>query len=837
MTWQALRPTCYGAQAMQSVTRRQRRLRDAADRMRNGEVAASVFQLRPEQEAVAQDFGLFLEEAAERIAGNDGPLGRIILPPRTGKTVVAGEMIGRTGLRATFVVPTRVLVNQTADLLSRQLGSVPIARYYGEHKELVETGVNVATYAILQRDMRRGDLPDPIREAELVFFDEAHHTLSPERLDLVRNGFRPGAVRVALTATPDWDASRTLCRVFPELIHEITLEEALDLGLLAPMRMWVAEVDVDGSSVELVAGDYDAFALGRVMSEAPFSHAVKLFRYRAMNRDKPALIACTSRQQAHDLRAYLDAERPDGSPPPAVILGDTSAADREQILDDFEAGAIDTLIQVGVLIEGWTSPRCKLLIDLAPSRSLVRSTQKYFRVMTRSGNREAHLYVLIPRGLREFPILPVDLFGPSLREYECGSLFGKPNSNSGSAASVRPVRPEIAGVRLQKRVVWRGSLVKPRLDRTDQDQVRAVIRSCPGFDPIHPCGVFQFRGLHFHHDLFTGRGDALMRWLRVAPLRKSYLRLLAWLFPEGASNYYVKTYDNAGDSSSCHHDALHLLSAIDDPVIDGNGGLAAGYRALSGVPDEPVITPEDALIRRQEGEQVAHLLWALPVHRRRQLVWQYGLLGQPAFKTDDVGFLEGVSRSLITAHHKRSLKDMRGWLQRNGSNELVIQATPRRRFTPPPFRCGGPGPGMWSGGLPAQRSSWRGFREPLDLDHTFEFFTALFAGLKWSDAILDAEPTCELAEDGTLYVLWRGRGNEQIDLRFRGYVLLDTNHRERPVDWHFCHYQRPVSHSEVMLMGSSGMWEAYHPYGHAAKRIRAVCDGFEKQRSATMRGY
>ncbi len=93
-----------------------------------------------------------------------------------------------------------------------------------------------------------------------------------------------------------------------------------------------------------------------------------------------------------------------------MILGETPNKEREHILSGFKHGRVDTLIQVGVLIEGWDAPQCKLLIDLAPTLSLVRATQKYFRVMTRYQDKEARIIVLLPKNIHKPPILPIDLF-------------------------------------------------------------------------------------------------------------------------------------------------------------------------------------------------------------------------------------------------------------------------------------------------------------------------------------------------------------------------------------------------------------------------------------------
>ena len=53
------------------------------------------------------------------------PVLQIVLPPRTGKTVLAGHVIGLSGLTATRDGPTRVLVEQTRRLFGDASG-VPV---------------------------------------------------------------------------------------------------------------------------------------------------------------------------------------------------------------------------------------------------------------------------------------------------------------------------------------------------------------------------------------------------------------------------------------------------------------------------------------------------------------------------------------------------------------------------------------------------------------------------------------------------------------------------------------------------------------------------------------
>ncbi len=137
------------------------------------------------------------------IADHPSPFCQIILPPRTGKTVIAGHIIAMTGLSATIIVPTRALVIQTADALKEQLnGSVPLGVFYGGEKRVVHPGINVTTYASLQKHSRQGSLPRAMGQSALIFVDEAHHAMTKLRMKVLNRAFDPCAVRIALTATP-----------------------------------------------------------------------------------------------------------------------------------------------------------------------------------------------------------------------------------------------------------------------------------------------------------------------------------------------------------------------------------------------------------------------------------------------------------------------------------------------------------------------------------------------------------------------------------------------------------------------------------------------------------
>src|SRR3989338_1924123 len=71
-----------------------------------GQTEISTYTLRPEQIGVYADCVDYLIDASQR-EKTSPPMGRIILPPRTGKTIIAGQLAPTAGLIPTFIVGRR----------------------------------------------------------------------------------------------------------------------------------------------------------------------------------------------------------------------------------------------------------------------------------------------------------------------------------------------------------------------------------------------------------------------------------------------------------------------------------------------------------------------------------------------------------------------------------------------------------------------------------------------------------------------------------------------------------------------------------------------------------
>ncbi len=493
--------------------------------------------LRDEQHGVFADVAVYFAAAAEHLERTpDLPFtyGRFIQPPRTGKTVVLAQIIAAAEVPALVLVPSVDLVWQTARELREKLPGTSVGTYCGEKKDVVFSGVNVATYQIVQRQLEDGTLPPAIHRAVLVFCDEAHRAMTDARMQALMRAFDPGALRIACTATPDWNERRTLASFFPCLIHEITLQEAFELDLFARLLVQVLGIRADASAVRIVGGDFDEHMLGEAMSADSFLDAAAAVRYDPReNAAMPALICCVSRAQARLVHARLTERRPEGSAAPALILGDTDSNERTRLLAQFEAGEIDTLVSVRVLVEGWDSPRCKLLIDLAPTLSEVLARQKYFRVMTKFGDAVARIFVLLPNKLGRPPIFPQELFGKSVQmdgydDWLAAHVPKKrePKESKGEPKAKRS--PEI-----QQTSSFDSAA--PRLDPNNRGAVAKIVRGMlPDKDRLP--AYAEFRRMAVRDVLFDGTGAHLMRYCGVRAHPWSYLRFMERLLPELAAD-------------------------------------------------------------------------------------------------------------------------------------------------------------------------------------------------------------------------------------------------------------------------------------------------------------
>jgi RNA polymerase sigma factor (sigma-70 family) len=256
----------------------------------------------------------------------------------------------------------------------------------------------------------------------------------------------------------------------------------------------------------------------------------------------------------------------------------------------------------------------------------------------------------------------MDLVVPPGDEYFCGELLGA-SGGGGASLVVRRQRNPVKGVKLKKRILAQAGLEPPRLDPDSPEQVKAVLASCPEYDPNTSCVLRRFSKLFFQHPLFTGTGQTLLRWLRIPCRRDAYLNWLAELYPEAAARSRLRQ-TGVSDGElwlDVSEDVEFFLEACYGP--SGEQGMPVEpfpdtLRAFAGGAGY-APSPEQPYLAKELRAQVRRVLATLTVRERDVLVRHLGLLGSPEETLRQIGRSQGVLQERIRQIEAKALRKLR----------------------------------------------------------------------------------------------------------------------------------------------------------------------------------
>ena len=289
----------------------------------------SQIELRPYQVRTIAGARMEVKQGRRRVL--------IVAPTGAGKTTIAAAIVHGHCTHAPS--PRVVWMAHRAELLQQATARM---RDFGLRVEYNGEQVGAPVYVgSVQSFLARREAPD----ATLVVFDEAHHYVSDEWLQValsyVDDENKP--IILGLSATPEREDGSGLKRIFNGLVVAAQVRELMDLNVTEPTQGLV-EPDV----VHPEAGTLGKNELAR--------HPVEAWRELADGRSTVVFApnVPAAEQYAADFRAAGVAA--------ACVHGKLSPADREARLAAFASGDLAVLTNVAILTEGWDCPRTKCLI-------------------------------------------------------------------------------------------------------------------------------------------------------------------------------------------------------------------------------------------------------------------------------------------------------------------------------------------------------------------------------------------------------------------------------------------------------------------------------------------
>lgn len=289
-----------------------------------------------------------------------------------GKTPTAmrlADMSLDAGLPVLWLAHRAELIDQAIDKARQVAAGRRVGRLQGRDKQYraeivvgsVQTASTPTTLALLKT-----------RRWGLIVVDETHHVTADTYMRVLRElgAYEEGGPLVlGVTATLDRADGRALGEVFEDVVDPkiglIDLIRHPEGPYLVPprgVRVKIADLNLD--RVRRVAGDFNSGALGAAMSAAMAPQKI-VEAWREHAKDVPTIAFLpTVAFSIEQAQAFNDAGVP------AVHLdGTTSPVARSAALDEFRAGRILVLCNVGLFTEGTDLPSVGCVILGRPTSS------------------------------------------------------------------------------------------------------------------------------------------------------------------------------------------------------------------------------------------------------------------------------------------------------------------------------------------------------------------------------------------------------------------------------------------------------------------------------------
>jgi superfamily II DNA or RNA helicase len=274
----------------------------------------------------------------------------VVAPCGAGKSYIFAELIRRTKGEALILTHRQELKRQHEELL----------------RNLTVTNARVAM--ILTEANRLGEYPTP----ELIITDEAHLSRSNSWVKVIDYY---DTYTVGFTATPIRLDGKPLGDIYDTLIEGVSVQWLIDNHRLAPFE-YFAPTLVDTSGLRTMAGDYVVSDLEQLMNERAIYGDV-LKQYNKLAPGERTIAYCVSVEHA---RRTADAFNR-AAIRSAVLSSGTPVRQRNAIMEDFKAGRIQVLCNVGIISEGISIDGVSCCLLLRPTESVALGLQSQQRCM------------------------------------------------------------------------------------------------------------------------------------------------------------------------------------------------------------------------------------------------------------------------------------------------------------------------------------------------------------------------------------------------------------------------------------------------------------------------
>lgn len=277
------------------------------------------------------------------------------------------------GLRPLILVNRDELVQQTRATLHSVIPSASIGIVKAGSRE-VHADFIVGSVQTLARINRRVELAD----IGMIVADECHAAVARSWMDVLEHyGSFAGLPTVGLTATMMRGDKKKLGDVWQEIVYAKPIRWGIDNGYLVDVRgktVTVAGLNLD--DVKFTHGDFADQDLATALELSNAAEATAA-AYLAHAADRQGVLFAPTVESAFSFTKAFNSV----GIVTAVIHADTPIEDRRAVYRMYEAGTVQVLSNVNVLVEGWDAPWASCCVIARPTHSVGRYIQQVGRVL------------------------------------------------------------------------------------------------------------------------------------------------------------------------------------------------------------------------------------------------------------------------------------------------------------------------------------------------------------------------------------------------------------------------------------------------------------------------
>lgn len=308
-------------------------------------------------------------EASDALAAR--ARGVVELPPRSGKTRIAADVITRLGLPTAYVAPGRGLVDQATRALAEFLGKDVIGVTGGSPDAATRRRMAHSLAWVMTPQTAVALDGALARTRRVLVLDEHHHAASATIL-AISQLYAEAYYRLGLTGTHYRADGRDMemRSVLGTVLLRRTVGEMVDAGRLVPAR--IAVVRVPGERLGRTSGR-DTYVGGVVAHEGRNATAAYA-AHRLAETGRRVLVLVKEVRHGIELARRI--------PGAAFVEGAHGADAVREALAALQARRLRAVVGTSVIGEGRDVPAADALVYAAGGRSRVKVVQDFFRVLT-----------------------------------------------------------------------------------------------------------------------------------------------------------------------------------------------------------------------------------------------------------------------------------------------------------------------------------------------------------------------------------------------------------------------------------------------------------------------